>query len=115
MDKVNLTKDADALLCALYKEYLQKRKDGTPKDTAKILGSADEIQKKIVPEWNLGDVEGTLRELEEAGMISVFDADNTVYFSQLINEGIIYMENRFKNGLSDLLDYLQKVKSILLW
>jgi len=31
------------------------------------------------------------------------------------DSGIIYMERRFKNGLTEVLDYIEKVKSILLW
>lgn len=36
--KIMLTKDSDALICLLYKQYLQKRKDGIPKADAKDFG-----------------------------------------------------------------------------
>ncbi|EHM46143.1 hypothetical protein ACR742_18205 [Flavonifractor plautii] len=115
MSDVKLTKDADALICALYKEYLQKRKDGKPKGEAKDLGGAEHIQQTIVPKWQLGDVEETLWELGRAGLLVCHPGDNTVYFAILADEGIIYMENRFRNGLSDVLGYIEKIKSILLW
>lgn len=115
MPKTELTKDSDALLCAIYKDYLQKRKNGESKDTAKNLGSASDIQSKIVPKWILGDVEETLRTLSSSEMVSCFYADDTVHFAELSEKGIFYMENRFKNGISDVLDHLQKIKSILLW
>ena len=115
MAEISLTKDSDALICALYKEYLQKRKKGVPKGEAKYLGGAKHIQSAIVPNWILGDVEETLWELHRAGLLLCQPADNTVYRSVLADDGIIYMENRFKNGLTDVLDYVDKVKSILLW
>ena len=115
MSEIRLTKDSDALICALYKDYLQKRKSGIPKGEAKFLGGAEQIQSAIVPKWLLGDVEETLWELCRAGLLDCLSADNTVYMSVLADAGIIYMENRFKDGLSDVLDYVEKVKAILLW
>ncbi len=115
MSEVRLTKDADALICALYKEYLQRRKDGEPKGGAKFLGGAEHIQQTIVPKWSLGDTEETLWELNRAGLLVCQPADDTVYLAFLADEGIIYMENRFKCGLSDVLGYIEKIKSILLW
>lgn len=115
MGDVKLTRDSDALICALYKEYLQKRKDGTPKGDAKWLGGAEHIQQTIVPKWSLADTEETLWELHRAGLLVCTSADNTVYFASLADDGIIYMENRFKDGLSDVLGYIEKIKSILLW
>lgn len=115
MGETKLTKDSDALICVLYKEYLQKRKDGIAKGRAKDFGGAKHIQQTLVPKWSLGDTEETLLELKRAGMITCTAAENTVLFATLADDGIIYMENRFKNGLSDVLDYLEKIKSILLW
>lgn len=41
---------------------------------------------------------------------------NTVQARYIGNPvGIIYMESRFKNGFSDVLGYIEKIKSILLW
>jgi len=115
MREVALTKDSDALICALYKEYLQKRRDGISKREAKYLGGAKHIQQALVPKWPLGDVEETCWELERKGFLMCQPANNTIYMSVLGDDGIIYMENRFKNGLSEVLAYLEKVKSILLW
>ena len=115
MFEIKLTKDSDALICAIYKEYLQRRKDGIPKGKAKSLGSAEDIQRTIVPKWQLGDVEDALWELDRTDLMVCQPGDNTVYYATLDNNGIIYMENRFKNGLSDVLGYIEKIKSILLW
>ena len=115
MAEVKLTKDADALLCALYKSYREKRRLGQSKADAKLTGSASKIQSEIVPRWTLSDVEETCWELKRAGLLSTLDADNTVYHSSLTDDAIIYMEGRFKNGLSEFLGYLEQIKSILLW
>lgn len=115
MSTVELTKDSDALISALYKEYLQKRKDGISKGEAKIFGGADHIHQNIVPKWEFGDVEETLWELSRAGLLNCMPADNTVWMATLTDSGIIYMESKFKNGLSEVLDYIEQIKSILLW
>lgn len=115
MSTVELTKDSDALISALYKEYLQKRKDGISKGKAKIFGGAKEIHETIVPKWGFGDVEETLWELSRAGLLDCSPGDNTVWLAMLNDSGIIYMEKKFKNGLSEVLDYVEQIKSILLW
>ena len=115
MSTPSLTKDADALICAIYKTYLQRRKSGNSKGQAKALGGAAQVQAGIVPKWPLPDVEDTLLELDCVGLLSCFGADDTVYDATLSDTGIIYMENRFKNGLKEVLDYLEQIKSILLW
>lgn len=115
MSEVRLTKDSDALISALYKEYLQKRENGTPKGEAKWFGGASHIQETIVPNWIIGDVEETLWELERAGMLLCQPASNTINMTILSDDGIIYMESRFKDGLSSVLDHIEQIKSILLW
>lgn len=115
MSEIKLTKDSEALICAIYKEYLQRRKSGIPKGDAKFFGSAKKIHEEIVPKWQLGDVEETCWELARKNFLICKPANNTVIDSFLGDEAIIYMENRFQNGLSDVLDYIEKIKSILLW
>jgi len=110
---VQLTKEADALICLLYKEYLQKRKNGTPKAQAKFFDSSIEIQAKIIPTWTPEDTDETCWELHRSGLLNCLKADCIAYMSQLTDEGIIYMENRFKDGLDSVLDYLGKIKGLI--
>ena len=110
---IQLTKDSDALICLLYKQYLQKRKDGVPKADAKSFGSSQNIHKTIASKWAYEDVDETCRELSRAGILKCFYAENVVYNSELSDIGIIYMENRFKDGLDNVLDYLGKIRAIL--
>ena len=115
MSDIKLSKDADALICALYKSYCEKRKLGQSRADAKWTGSAEKIRNEVVPRWILADVEDTCWELKRAGLLNSLDADNTVYDSALTDEAIIYMEGRFKSGVTEFLGYLEQIKSILLW
>lgn len=113
MDNIQLTKDSDYLICSLYKNYLQKRNSGITKSQAKDVGSAEDIQQEIFPNWSLDDVEETCRELARADMLHCFDADNTIYMAILSDNAIIYMENRFENKVNTVIDYISKIKSMI--
>lgn len=105
---MNLTKDSDKLLCLLYKSYLEKIKSGTPKSNAKTFGSSHAIHDFFCPDWAFEDVDETCRQLSRAGLLDCFWADNIAYNTALSDAGIIYMENRFKNGLLSVADFLSK-------
>ena len=81
---VILTKDADALVCLLYKEYCQKRKDGIPKFEAKMFNGSDEIQKTITPKWTFEDTDETCSELSRANLLDCFYGDNVVQHCSLV-------------------------------
>ena len=52
------------------------------------------------------DVDETCRELDRAGYVDVLYADDMAYIVQLTDTAIIYMENRFKDGLVGVLNFL---------
>lgn len=108
MSETQLTRDAERLLALMYRAYLSRRKDGRDKLSAKQMGAFTQIHKELLPEENLLDVLETCRELGRAGYLRSFWASNTIIRSQLSDEAIIYMENRFKNGLKDVLDFLSQ-------
>lgn len=110
---MELTKDADALICLMYKQYVQKRKDKISKSQAKIFGSSDNIQKNIAPKWSFEDVDETCRELSRAKLLNCSYADDVVYSAYLSDEAIIYMENRFPNGLSQIIQALTKLSALV--
>ena len=109
----NLTNDADYLLSVLYKNYKERRKNGENKSDAKFMGSSKHIFMTLLSEWTFDDVDETCRELDRAEMLQCLYADNVVVDSLLEDAAIIYMENRFKNGLSEVLDNIVRLKSIL--
>jgi hypothetical protein len=110
---VKLTKDSDALICLLYKQYCQQRKKKVSKADARFFGSSEDIQKSIAPKWTLEDVDETCRELHRADILVCEYADDVVYESWLSDIGIIYMESRFADGLDSVLSYLEKIRNFL--
>ncbi len=108
-----ITKDADYLLCVLYKEYKFRRADGLSKQQARFFGDAEDIFNCIFKEWDLEDLEAACGELKETGFINCYYADDTACSIFLSNKAFIYMENRFKNNMESLLDYITKIKKII--
>lgn len=115
MDNFMLTKDADTLLCVLYKEYLDRRKAGNSKSDARYLGGAKWIHENLMSKWSVEDIADTCAELSDQNLLDCFWADNTVFESALTDRGIYYMENRFKDGVESFFGYLEKLRSILPW
>lgn len=107
MDTI-LTKDANKLLCILYKSYLQKRKSGSSKSDACEFGSSQDIREELLPEYSFEDVDYTCFELAQTDFIDCFEADGIAYRVLLNSQGIAFMENRFKNGLSEVVDFISK-------
>lgn len=110
---VELTNDADYLICVLYKYYKERRKDGVNKDDAKLIGSSDFIFTHLLSEWTFEDVDETCRELHRADLLECHYGDDVVDISILTDASITYMENRFKNGLSEVIDNIIRLKSII--
>jgi len=110
--ETKLSKNADALICLLYKEYCDKRNKGASIVDSANFGGLEQFQNiasKLSPE----DIVVTCRELGRNGLVDIEDADDSIYLMSLSDNGIIYMENRFKNGVADVLDYLGKIKGVI--
>ena len=105
---INLSKDADRLLCLLYKSYLEKRKEGLSKNESRMFGGSDDIQASFLPLQSVADVDETCRELDRSGCAVVHYADDVAYLVVLSDAAIILMENRFKNGLMGVVDFIAK-------
>lgn len=106
MEEINLTKDAEKLICVVYKSYLEKRKNGITKANAKNLGNSHLIHEQFFPKWLFKDVDDTCRELSRAGLLDCKWANNTGYLVRISDKGILYLENRFKNGLKEVIEFL---------
>lgn len=112
--KIELTKESDYLICKLYKEYLQRRMEKMPKTEAKCFGSSAEIHSELMPDALYEDVDETCRELERAGLLDCSGSDFEVVKAIFTDQAIIYMENRFKNSVKDVTDYLIKIKQLII-
>ena len=104
-----LTKDSEKLLCVIYKDYLEKRKTGKTKSEANYYDSSHVIHENLLPQWLFDDVDDTCRELSRAGMIDCIWGDNIAIRIHLSDQGISYMENRFKNGLNEVMDFISNL------
>ena len=101
---MQLTKDADKMICCIYKSFLQRRKDGNSKPSARRFEAEYFSTDKILSAWNREDLSDTLLEIARAGLVKIFIGGNF----DLTDQGIIYMENRFMNGLKEVSEFVSK-------
>lgn len=109
---IQISREADLLLCNIYEEYLKKRNSKISKSDAKYFGSSENLVSKV-SFMTFEDIDDTCRELGRSGLLFIQYADNICYRIALSDAGIIYMENRFGNQVSSLLDTINKLKSLL--
>ncbi len=100
----NLTRDADKILCTLYGEYLNRRKDGSSKEDAAAFNPSQDIQDELFPDTPLDDLNDALSELNKAGFIKMNITDSF----ELQKSAIIDLEGRFKKGLIEVTDFISK-------
>lgn len=110
MSDIKISKDADALICLIYKYYLELRGTGISKSKAKSLGSSENINQNIIPEWSFDNVEEACKELYRNALLDISYYENICAIVNLSDNGIVYMENRFADKLKSLLDYIDKIK-----
>ena len=101
---MQLTKDADKLICSMYKAYLEKRKDGIDKFKARHFNYSDISSYKLCSGWSSSDVKATVAELSRSGYGDMY-YDGSFFAN---DQFIVYMENRFKNGLNEVIDTIAK-------
>ena len=101
---MQLTKDADKLCCSVYKSYLSQRKEGVSKANAKHFLCDFYNGIPVLSSWSDDDIDETLDELKRAGFIKKYVDGGFL----LQDSFIIYMENRFKNGLAEVTDFIIK-------
>ncbi len=111
---IELTQDAEYLLCELYRAYVTSRKNGEPAEISRAFGSSERIQKDCIQDWPTHDIDYAAHALCEEGMLeAIFEADELVE-SFLTNRGIAYMEHRFGRKLDTLLQRLATLRTVLL-
>lgn len=109
MESIQLTKDADKFLCKVYKAYLEKRKNGIDKRKAKTFPIAAILKKELSLPYSIEDIGSFVSELNSVSFVK----QHMYYGFELHDKAIVYMENRFKNGLKDVIDYLAKLSRII--
>lgn len=101
---IELTKDADKLVCSMYKSYLEKRKSGVDKVKAKTFEITEIQSYNHCSSWNINDIKATVAEISRAGLGDMYYSGGFYANDQFI----IYMENRFKNGLTEVIEFISK-------
>lgn len=101
---MELTKDADKMICCIYKTFLQRRKSNIPKSSARRFSDDYFGSDKVLSSWLEADISDTLLELGRAGIVKIYIGGNF----DLTDHGIIYMESRFKNGFNEVTDFISK-------
>lgn len=107
--RTELTKDADRMMCEIYAAYMKRRANGTSKRAAKDFADQATWPEEYATNWRSEDGSETLAELKRAGLIKLYLYGGFC----LEDQAIIYMENRFKNGVSEVLDWLGKITSAI--
>ncbi len=103
---MNLTKNSKKVICVVYKMFLERRKNGISIDSAKLFELDFYKEDKNLSNWTENDITSCLEELENNNYISTC---NDMSF-ELHNNAIVEMENRFKNGVIDVVDFIAKFR-----
>ncbi|MSS91304.1 hypothetical protein FYJ45_24625 [Eisenbergiella tayi] len=100
-----MTKDADKMICCIYKEYLQRRKLGNSIAESSLFSSEYFKNDPVLSKWHPDDCTEIARELKKMGFLDIWVSGKFI----LTSEAITYMENRFKNGIVELTDFISKL------
>lgn len=99
-----MTKDAEKFLCICYHDYLLRIKDGLSKSDSRRFSKNYINENPNFADWHDDDYAETRRELAHLGMLKV---DVSGAFS-ILPTSIDYMENRFKNNLMELTEFISQ-------
>lgn len=109
---MKLTRDCDAVLCALYREYLVRRQHGIPLDSACYFYDDVSIQENFLSHMSLEDVNSICWQLYRKGLLEVHPGDDRANDISITEDGILYMEDRFPSGLKELSDYIIRIAEL---
>ena len=99
---MEFTKDTSKVLVAIYKLYLERRKNGLSKSNAKQFALDFYKEVSSLSKCSEDDILDSLSELSRADFIKEYISGDFEIQDSLI----IQMENRFKSGLSEVTKYL---------
>lgn len=94
----DLTKEQKTVLCALYKKYLETGKN--------YFFNSDVLQSSLFPSFTRNSVSDICWALHRKNYLICQKGDNLANKIMLSDKTIIYMENRFKNGLKEVVSFI---------
>lgn len=101
---MGITKEAEKVIYCLYKIYLERRNNGIVKSKAIEFEDDFYEDEKHLSKLDDDTVYQCLLELKEHNYIKM-DVTGGI---TLLNSTIVYMENRFKKGFGEVVDFLTK-------
>lgn len=104
-----ITKEARYVLVNLYREYLNRRDRGFSRSDAALFGDSNTLQKTLFPGEDSENISDLCWELHRQGYLFCTPGDNLANDVTLLPKAIVAMEQRFPNGLKQILDALGKL------
>lgn len=102
---MQLTKNTDKMFCLIYEEYLNRRKIGLSKSEAISFKNPSILQEQFLQGILEDDIHDAICELSRSKLVKAYIDHGFM----LTDNGLIYMENRFKNGLTEVIDFISKL------
>lgn len=109
-----LTNEADFLLCLLYEQYTKNRKEGQSRFDAKIIGGPEFVQEHSAPTWPTHDIADAACELWRQGYAVCLAGDDEVDCIALADEGVAYVEERFRGNREKLFAHITALGRLVL-
>ncbi len=103
----DLTNEQKYLLVSMYNEVIS-RQPALSMEEANYFADSDKVKDMFLPELSSDYVSALCWKLKSKGYISCYHGDDLANNIRLEDSTIIYMENRFKNGIKDVLDFIAK-------
>lgn len=101
----DLTNEQKRLLVSMYQEVLS-RQPALSMEQANFFKNSDQLIELFSLDMSSKYVSELCWKLKTKGYIACYRGDNLANDISLSNQTIIYMENKFKNGLKDVLSFL---------
>lgn len=100
-----LTKLADKVICCIYKEFLERRKNGESLSDSGHFESDFYTSIPFLSKMQESDIDTVLQELRKNGYIKL----SIIGSFRLTDDGLIYMENRFGDKAETVLEWINKI------
>lgn len=101
----DLTKEQKKLLVSIYKEVLS-RQPALSMEMANAFKDSDQLIELFSLDLSSDYVSSLCWNLEAKGYITCSPGDDLANNISLSDKTIVFMENKFKNGLKDVLSFL---------
>lgn len=103
----DLTNEQKHLLVSMYEEVLN-RQPALSMEKANYFLDSNEIRDMFLPDLSSDYVSDLCWRLKSKDYIYCEPGDDLANNIRISDQTIIYMENRFKNGIKDVIDFLSR-------